>query len=537
MLDELIVSNLGIIESAHLEPGPGFVVVTGETGAGKTMLLGALRLLMGTSARRDLVGPAGGESLVDGRFLFNDGDEVTMRRRVNREGRSKAYLDGSMVPAKALQEKTSAHIEVVGQHDHMLLTTPNGARSLVDAAFGAAGRQAAGDYRKAWEELVLVRQKLELLGGGRRELERELEMAQFQSEEIDAAGFARGDDELLQSRVDRLRNAEDLAQGYELVLESLGDEGAQASFLRTANDLARMVRLDSSLADAVERVDSLAAQLGELHLDLASAASALEHEPGELDDLEERIQQMGTLRRKYGESLSEVLSFGERAAERAAELAELLGTADDLADELAGATDAAVAAAEKLSGQRRKAAKRVARDAISHLTDLGMSDPVLRFDFTASELGPAGADRVDLVFASSPGLTPGPAAKVASGGELSRLTLALRLAAGVGDAQLLAFDEVDAGIGGSTALAMGDKLARLAADRQLFCVTHLPQVAAHAKTHYVVERTGAGAEVRRVDGDERLAELSRMLGGLADSERGQLHAAELLAAAQQTDSR
>jgi DNA repair protein RecN (Recombination protein N) len=161
-----------------------------------------------------------------------------------------------------------------------------------------------------------------------------------------------------------------------------------------------------------------------------------------------------------------------------------------------------------------------------------MGSPIVRFDFAETELGPNGCDRVALAFASDASLTPGPARKIASGGELSRLTLALRLAAGIGDATLLAFDEVDAGIGGSTALAMGEKLAVLGTDRQLFCVTHLPQVAAHADTHYVVVRTGSTAEVRLVEGDERLAELSRMLGGLPDSERGQLHAAELLAAAQ-----
>ena len=163
-----------------------------------------------------------------------------------------------------------------------------------------------------------------------------------------------------------------------------------------------------------------------------------------------------------------------------------------------------------------------------------MPDPVVRFEFTVIDFGPHGSEQVDLVFASDAGLTPGPASRVASGGELSRLTLALRLAAGIGDADLIAFDEVDAGIGGATALAMGEKLAALSDNKQIFCVTHLPQVAAHADTHLVVERDGARATVRPVAGDARLAELSRMLGGLADSERGQLHAAELLAAAERT---
>ncbi len=531
MLDELIVKNLGIIDEAHLEPGAGFVVVTGETGAGKTMLLGALRLLMGVSSRREAVGPFGDEAVVDGRFLFGESAEVTLRRRVTSEGRSKAYVDGSMVPAKALQDKTDGHIEVVGQHDHMLLTTPNGARQLVDGALGATGQRAAAAYVEAWQDLVVVRQKLELLGGSRRELERELEIVRFQADEISSAGFQPGEDQEMGTRADRLRNAEDLAAGFDAVLAAVGDDGAMADLAVAAAELAKLARLDSELADAGERLDAISGALGELHLDLASIATALEHEPAELDAIEDRIQELGKLRRKYGETLDEVLAFGERASKRAEELDGLLGTADDLSRELELATGRATAAAVELRKQREKTARMVAKKAVAHLQELGMARPVVRFDLAEVELGPTGGDRIELAFASDAGLKTGPAGRIASGGELSRLTLALRLAAGVGDASLLAFDEVDAGIGGATALAMGEKLAALGIGRQLFCVTHLPQVAAHADTHYVVERTGSSAAVRRIDGDERLAELSRMLGGLPDSERGQLHAAELLAAA------
>ena len=530
MLDELLVKNLGIIDSAHLEPGPGFVVVTGETGAGKTMLLGALRLLMGASSKREGVGPFADESTVDGRFIFGD-DEVTLRRRTSAGGRSRAYIDGSMVPAKALQERTSGRVEVVGQHDHMLLTTASGARLLVDGALGEKGRASLDAYGEAWQELVMVRQKLELLGGGRRELERELEMVRFQAEEIAAAGFAEGEDSELKGRADRLRNAEDLAAGFDTVLSALGDDGAMGGLSLAAGELNRLARLDAELSSAADRLGAAIESIAELHLDLASAGSDLKHEPGELDAIEGRIQELNRLRRKYGESLAEVLSFGEQAASRVQELETLLGTADELAVDLASAEAVARNAAATLTSHRELSASALADAATGHLRELGMTSPVVSFGRSAVELGPAGADRIELRFASDPSLVPGPASKVASGGELSRLTLALRLAAGIGDAELLAFDEVDAGIGGATALAMGEKLAALAKGRQLFCVTHLPQVAAFADTHFVVERSGAAAEVRAVDGDERLAELSRMLGGLADSERGQMHAAELLATA------
>ena len=530
MLDELIVGNLGIIETAHLEPGAGFVVVTGETGAGKTMLLGALRLLTGANARRDLVGAAGAEATVDGRFVVGD-EETTVRRRVTAEGRSRAYLDGSMVPVKALQERAAGQVEVIGQHDHMMLTSRSGAQQLVDGALGAGGRRAVATYFEAWQNLVLVRQKLELLGGSRRELERELEMVSFQSEEIRTANFEQGDDIALGIQADRLRNAEDLASGLASVLDSLGDEGAAARLAAASSELNRMARLDGSLAASRDRLEDLSAGLAEVHLDLAAAAADLEHEPGELDTVEARIAELGRLKRKYGESLAEVLDFANVAAARAEEISSLLGTADQLAAELAEVEHAAREAGERLTAERRKTARAIAATAVSHLQELGMSDPVVELAVEPADLGPTGADRIGLRFASDSSLVAGPANKVASGGELSRLTLALRLAAGIDDASLLAFDEVDAGIGGAIALAMGEKLAALAKGRQLFCVTHLPQVAAFADTHYVVARNGSQAAVHRVDGSERLEELSRMLGGLADSERGQLHAAELLEAA------
>jgi len=532
MLDELIVNNLGIIGAAHIEPGSGLVVVTGETGAGKTMLLGALRLLTGASARRDLVGPMGEEATVDGRFIAG-GEESTVKRRVTAEGRSKAYLDGSMVPVRALQERAAGQVEVIGQHDHMMLTSQHGARQLVDGALGSAGREVLARYAEAWQELVLVRQKLELLGGSRRELERELEVVSFQADDITRAGFQPGDDADLAARADRLRNAEDLARGLASVLDSLGDEGAAAGLASASAELGKIARLDPSLAPARHRLEELSSDLAEIQLDLAAQAADLDHEPGELDTIELRIAELSRLKRKYGDSLNEVLDFAASAATRAEEITELLGTADQLAGELAAVEERAERAGERLTGVRTKSAKAIAKIAAEHLRELGMSNPTVEFEITPAELGPAGADRVALRFASDAALPPGPANKIASGGELSRLTLALRLAAGVDDASLLAFDEVDAGIGGAIALAMGEKLATLAKGRQLFCVTHLPQVAAFADTHFVVERNGPHASVRHVEGAARLEELSRMLGGLADSERGQLHAAELLEAARQ----
>ncbi len=531
MLDELSVANLGIIAEASVEPGPGLVVVTGETGAGKTLLLGALQLLIGEPARRDQVGPEGDELRVEGRFQWANGEHVAARR-VSREGRSRAYVDGAMVPAKALSTKTDGLVEIVVQHDHLALASTSGVRAMIDGALDAKGRKALTRYGIAWEALVGLRHEAELLGGDRRALERELDMVRFQAEEIVGAGFAAGDDIALTVEVDRLRNRETLLEGLAAASDALAaEQGAGDSLGRAASELRRLVRYDPELENLAAQADELVGLVDELSGDVTRAGGNLDHDPDRLQAVEQQLARLGDLRRKYGDSLDEVLAYGAEAETRAAELVRLLDRAESLAGELTAAETAARDAADELTRRRTTTADRIAADAITHLEELGFRTPTVSFRFEAAGLGPTGSDRTTLLFASDAGLTPGPVGRIASGGELSRLVLALRLAAGVGEAEVVAFDEIDAGIGGTTALAMGRKLAALAAGRQVLCVTHLPQVAAFADQHFVVTREDAAATVAVAAGTDRLEELSRMLAGMPESERGKEHAAELLEAA------
>ncbi len=531
MLDELRVANLGIIEEAHLEPGPGLVVVTGETGAGKTVLLGALRLLLGATAHKEAIGPFGAELVVEGRFVAADGTETTLRRRVTEAGRSKAYVDDAMAPVRALAERTDGMVEVIGQHDQMTLTSPRGVRGLLDGALDPQGQAALIAYRDAWEELRDLQHTARRLGGDRRELERELDLVRYQADEITAAGFAPGDDEELMARAGRLRNAETLLEGLGAAQRALDDEGAAGHLAAAMGELRRLAAVDPGLGALAHQAGEAAEALAAVSAEIATVADDLDHDPAELAVLEERIALLGVLRRKYGETLAEVLEFGEGATRRAAELTSLLDRAGKLEDEITAAGERAAAAAARLRAAREETAFRLAADARRHLQELGMSDPVVTLPVTETDLGPDGGDRVTLLFASDASLTPGPVAKVASGGELSRLVLALRLAAGAASTEVVAFDEIDAGVGGATARALGEKLAALSRGRQILCVTHLPQVAAHADTHYVLERDGTRGRVREVSGDDRVAELARMLAGMPESEKGQEHAAELLAAA------
>jgi DNA repair protein RecN (Recombination protein N) len=530
MLDELAVVNLGLILEAHIEPGPGLVAVTGETGAGKTLLLGALRLLRGDPARRDRVGPAGEEARVEGRFLLDSG-ELAAARRMGREA-SKAYLDGSMVPRRVLQERLQGVIEIVAQHEHMALSREASLRAIVDGALDQEGRAAHLAYQEAWGRWRRLQADQEAIGGDRRALERERDLASYQAREVTAAQFAPGEDVGLAADLERLQHAAEIAAALTSAHVTLSDDGGVGDRLgEIVAGIRRVAVFDPSVAPLAQRVAALAAEAADLAAELRHRREDLEEDPAGLDATRVRLALLSDLKRKYGETLEEVAAFGAAAATRAGQLTGLLDRAESLSIELSAAAEAVGSTGAVLAAARLAAASRLARAAGRHLRDLGFRAPVVDIRVTAAAPGPAGADRVELLFSSDRALEPGPVAKVASGGELSRLVLAVHLAAGVGQAPVVAFDEIDAGIGGTTALAMGEKLAALAAGRQVLVVTHLPQVAAFADTHLVVERAGTRATVHRVEGEARVQELTRMLGGLPASERGRGHAAELLQAA------
>lgn len=525
MIDELVVRNLGVIESARLEPSTGLTVITGETGTGKTLLLGALRLLLGGEARSGLVGPFDDETVVEGRFVSGD-VEVGASRRLPQGGRSRAYLDGSIASAKALDERVAGLVDIVGQHDHLTLTRPTEVRRLLDRSLSSDGKIALDRYRSAWEEYRDVIAARDQLGGDLGSLSRELDLVRFQANEIADSGFAPGDDEELEALAGRLQNVDTIAEQVTLALESL-DSGREAVGEAVAA-MRRAARADSSAGDLAELLASNADALGDLSHEIRSYADTLETDPAQLAEVEARLNLLGDLRRKYGPTFEEVLTFGERAAARQTELESLLERAGVIDEEVGRAEKALAGAGEDLRAERQKAGDALAEVAMGHLSDLGFTDPLVRVDVAPAGPTGSGADHSEILFASDSRLTPGPVASVASGGELSRLVLALRLAGGSGEAETLVFDEVDAGVGGTTALSLGAKLAELARTRQVLCVTHLPQMAAFADRHYVVSRTDNVASVSTVEGTERVGELSRMLAGLPESERGREAAEELL---------
>lgn len=525
MLHHLRVANLGVLEDASIDPGPGFTVITGETGAGKTMLLGALRLLTGEKPNTSAVGPFGDEAVAEG--LFGDGDrDLGVTRVVPRGGKSRAYLDGTLVAASVLDEKVGVLVEIVGQHDRLLLQRSQSVLGLVDAMLDETGRKTRVGYEDAWARHRSAVEGQRRLGGDRSGLERELDLLRYQANEIDAAGLQPGDDLRMESMASRLRNAESVRENLMAAIDELESLAGGAG--QVVSRLRKLTVIDPTIADQVTAAEGLDVVAHDLLTELRGMAESANEDPLALESLEERLTALGTLKRKYGKTLDEVLEFGADASRRASELELLIERASSI-DELLERSQAELAGiGAELSEARRAAAREIEDDARSHLTALGLPSATVRLVIETVEPGPSGADRVEILFASDDRLASGPIQEVASGGELSRLMLALRLATRAEGAGTMVFDEIDAGVGGATAIALGRKLADLARTCQVLCVTHLPQVAAHAQTQFVIERAGPRAGVHMVDGDERLTELSRMLAGLPESEHGREAAAELL---------
>lgn len=529
MLEELAARNLGIIADARLDPSPRFTVITGETGTGKTLLLGAIRLLLGGIADNEMVGPWGEEAVAEGRILTGPGTEIGAARRLSRTGRSRAYIDGSIASASALDAATDGLIEIIGQHDQLRITRSSEARRLVDSLFDDEDLAALDTYSRLWNDLRTTLAAREEIGGNLPALEREIAVIRHQVNEIRAASLLPGEDEDLETALSRMRNVASLSEHASVASDAI--DVARVEVGKAVSEIRKASRLDHGLADLLTMLEALESQLGDGALESSDYLNALEMDPDGLEASEARSRHVADLKRRYGPDLDDVHDYLARGIDREAELGGLLARAQDIDSDLAAATQKVDAGGVVLRERRVVAAGRLARLAEEHLRDLGFADPILRISVEPADPGPTGADQVVIRFASDSRLTPGPIAKVASGGELSRLVLALRLAGGAGDAETVVFDEIDAGVGGVTALALGAKLSELSRSRQVLCVTHLPQVAAFADRHYSVVRTENTAEVRLVEGETRLEELARMLAGLPESERGRQAAGELLSMA------
>ncbi|AVH59537.1 MULTISPECIES: DNA repair protein RecN [Streptomyces] len=566
------IRSLGVIDDAVVELSPGFTAVTGETGAGKTMVVTSLGLLLGGRADPALVRIGAKNAVVEGRIAMPSGGTAVLRaeeagaelddgallisRTVSAEGRSRAHLGGRSVPVGVLAELADELVAVHGQTDQQGLLKLSRQRQALDRYAGDAVAGPLAKYAGAYRRLRAISAELDEITTRARERAQEADMLRFGLDEIAAVEPRAGEDVELAAEAERLGHAEALASAATAAHAALAGnpedpEGIDAATLVAgAHRALEAVRShDSSLAALSGRIGEIGILLGDVAGELAGYADDLDADPLRLAAVEERRAALTQLTRKYGEDINAVLAWAEQGAAR---LTELDGD-DERIDELTAERDALRAElgglAQALSDARTEAAERFAAAVTAELASLAMPHARVSFEIRQTDdpegvavggrtvaYGPAGVDEVELLLAPHPGAPPRPIAKGASGGELSRVMLAVEVVfAGTDPVPTYLFDEVDAGVGGKAAVEIGRRLARLAKSAQVVVVTHLPQVAAFADRQLLVEKTNDGSVTRSgvkvLEGEDRIRELSRMLAGQEDSETARAHAEELLATA------
>ena len=560
MLLELRIENLLLIERAELRLGAGLNAITGETGAGKTVLAHSLDLLLGGKAKTQIVRPGAEEAWVEGVFALPEGlleepelaeiaerlpegaEEITVGRRIGASGRTSAFIGGRSASAADLRALGSRLVAFYGQHEHRRLTLASAQLEILDGFAGPPQLELRERYRRAHGEATRIAGELAELREREGERERDLDLLRFELSEIDAAAPEAEEEEALETERLRLRHAEGLraAAGRALAaISGLDDDAGGASTALGEADagLAAVAGVDAELDSLAERVRGVAVELDDAASELRSYLETIEAEPGRLEQVEERLEALDRLKRKHGGTIASVLAHAERCRGEIERLDNAELHAGELASKLADAEAERATLAEQLGAGRRAAAVALSDRVAEELAELAMDGARLEVALEPHPqgFGPSGAETVELLVATNPGMPTSPLKDAASGGELSRIMLALSgLAIGEGE-RTLVFDEIDAGIGGNTARAVGERLRRLGEARQVICITHLPQVASLATTHFRIEKDSRGEEARttveRVAGDELVAEIVRMLGGERGDSTASRHAEELLKAA------
>jgi DNA repair protein RecN (Recombination protein N) len=562
VLRELRIENLLLIERAELRLGEGLNAITGETGAGKTVLAHSLDLLTGGKAKAQIVRPGAAEAWVEGVFdlpaglldepelaelaerLPEGAGEVALGRRVSAGGRTSAFVAGRAATAADLKLLGGRLLAFFGQHEHRRLTISSAQLEIVDGFAGADHLKARSDYQGAHREVGRLAAELAELREREGSRERDLDLYRYELSEIEAVAPVPEERAQIAAERERLRHAEALREAAAAAHASIAGAdddgpgaGAAAAVAQAEAALQGAASLDQSLDRIAARVAALAVELADVASELRDYAEGVEADPGALRAIEERLDAIDRLERKHGGSVESVLAHAGRCR---AEIARLEGAEERTAEAEAALAEAEARRAElggKLSAGREAAVEPLQERVAAELEQLAMPGATLEvaLDPHPEGFGPSGRETVELRVAPNPGIEAAPLREAASGGELSRVMLAL---SGLGRAQgagAMVFDEIDAGIGGNTARAVGERLRALGRERQVICITHLPQVASLAGTHFRLEKDLAGAQARatveRLEGEGVVEEIRRMLGGTSSDEAATHHARELLKAA------
>lgn len=550
MILELHVSNLAIIEGAHLDLGPGFTVLTGETGAGKSLLVDAINLALGERADADLVRRGASRATVaavvwvdadlaaaceEAGFPAEDG-RLFLQREVLAEGRSQVRVNGRLAPVGTLKILGKLLVDLHGQHDHQALLDPLTHVRYLDEWIGpeaVALRVEVAERHRAYQEAKI---QLEAVRKGQREREQRLDLLRFQVREIEEADPASGEFELLESDLSRLRNLERLQHAAAHALDALSEAEINAYDLvaDSQRQLSDVLRFDPQLGEATDLLQDAQVRLQEAAHSLRRYLDALDSDPGALEAASERLDLLKRLRRKYGEDEDAILAFLHEARLELERL-EGGGRSEEELEALASSTWKALAsAAGQLSSLRREAAPRFSGEVAAHLADLDLPRAVLEVGIEPKPIDAEGGDAVQFLVSANLGEPPKPLAKIASGGEVSRVMLALKTAlAGKAGVPTLIFDEVDSGLSGRAAAKVAAKMRELAGQYQILAITHLPQIASRAHVHFRIEKHERAGRVetvvRKLEGEERVEEVARLVAGETLTEAALANARQLLA--------
>jgi DNA repair protein RecN (Recombination protein N) len=564
VLLELRIENVLLIERAELRPGGGLTAITGETGAGKTVLAQALDLLLGGKPRSGIVRPGARDAYVEGVFELPPGlldepelahlvdlvgeerDELTLARRVGESGRTRAFVAGRSATAGDLAALGGRLVAFFGQHEHRRLTLASAQLELLDAFCGPDGLALRDELGLAHGRAQELERRLAELRDRAGTRDRDLDLLAFEIDEIDALDPSEEEKAALLVERERLRRMDGLlaaaGAGAEAIAPSAdggdGDLAAGvAGVLAEAERLAAAVTgVDHGLDELAGRLAALRIEADDLGVELRRYSDSLEVEPGRLQEVEERLEAYDRLERKHGGSVAAVLAHAERCRALREELDQADVATEHAQAELRRAHTERDELAAKLTAARADAAPELAERVRAELEVLAMEGASFEVRLEPrDEVGPTGAERVELMLAPNRGVGAAPIRDAASGGELSRVMLALMTVAGAGESRTLVFDEVDAGVGGQTARAVGERLRALGESRQVMCITHLPQIAALATSHFRIEKSATDATalttVDELHGDGVVEELVRMLGAESSDNAARRHAQELLAAA------
>jgi len=561
MLKELNIKNFAIIDQLRVEFGPGLNAFTGETGAGKSIVVDALNLALGERASTDLVRTGCAEAVVEAAFALDgrgssavlailsdqgieaaSGEDLIVRRIISTTGKSKVYINGSLANLNTLADVGGHLADIHGQHEHQSLLAADRQMDMLDSFGGLLEKREA--FGALYRQLHDLRHELAELEAGEREKAQREDLLRYQVNEIEAARLQEGEDEALGQEQRVLANAEKLAglaASADGTLYS-AEGSVLAGLKRAIANVRDIAAIDSKLAPVQELLESGRAQIEEAAREVSSYTEKVAVDPGRLEEIGDRLDLIQKLKKKYGGTVAEIIAFGTEAAGELGKIEQSGEEMERLRREIAGLKAEITQKARELTRKRMAAAKELDKKVEAELGHLGMKKTMFIAKITQEpgddtvdghRIGPRGADRVEFLISPNPGEEPRPLAKIASGGELSRIMLALKTILVEGDPiPTLVFDEVDAGIGGAVAEEVGKKLKKIASRRQVFCITHLAQIASMATSHYgvskAVKKDRTSTEVRLLDDRDRVGEIARMLGGSTITDATLKHAEEMI---------